>query len=183
MSRKVIDLTGKRFGRLVAIKRAGTDKSRYMLWLCVCDCGVKKAIRGSSLRNDHTKSCGCLQKEVARQRAIEMAGNKSPSWKGGRLKHSGGYTKVMHKGHSRADNKGYVLEHVLVWEEANGHSLPKGATLHHINGIRNDNRIENLEVWTGKHPMGVRIKDMMDFCTNFQRKHQAPPAFVGGAGI
>lgn len=53
-----IDLTGKRFGRLVVIKYAGKLK-----WLCKCDCGTIKEVNGESLRRKQTQSCGCLCKE------------------------------------------------------------------------------------------------------------------------
>lgn len=57
--RRLIDLTGKRFGRLVVIRRL--DKN---YWLCKCDCGNQKEILGSNLRTGHSTSCGCYQKEV-----------------------------------------------------------------------------------------------------------------------
>ena len=58
---KLIDLTGKRFGSLVVIKRhysASCPKHRVM-WLCQCDCGNVKAIEGSKLRGGVAKTCGC----------------------------------------------------------------------------------------------------------------------------
>lgn len=63
---KIIDLTGKRFGRLVVIKWVGKDKWRHRRWLCKCDCKNKNEIivTGGNLRNGNTKSCGCLQKEI-----------------------------------------------------------------------------------------------------------------------
>ena len=61
----LIDLTGKRFGRLLVIGRAETDSRGKLSWLCKCDCGNEKTIRGDSLQGDRAKSCGCLQKEIA----------------------------------------------------------------------------------------------------------------------
>lgn len=72
-----IDLTGQKFGRLTVIERAGSSKDRFALWLCECSCYDKngkhprKIIRGDSLRNNSTKSCGCLNKE----RMIELGKN------------------------------------------------------------------------------------------------------------
>jgi hypothetical protein len=53
-----IDLTGQRFGRLVAIRRHGTV-NHGASWLCRCDCGCEHVVRAVSLRRGDTKSCGC----------------------------------------------------------------------------------------------------------------------------
>jgi hypothetical protein len=59
----MIDLTNKRFGKLVAIERAGSSYKKDIMWLCKCDCGNEKVVNGSYLRNGDTKSCGCWNKE------------------------------------------------------------------------------------------------------------------------
>ncbi len=59
MSRK-LELTGKRFGKLLAKREAGRDKGGHILWLCLCDCGNEKIVRGDYLRSGTTRSCGCL---------------------------------------------------------------------------------------------------------------------------
>ena len=67
---KKIDLTGQRFGRLVVIRDSGKKKKRDTLWVCQCDCGNKKEVRGYLLRNGNTRSCGCFQKDRARENAL-----------------------------------------------------------------------------------------------------------------
>lgn len=62
------DLTGQRFGRLVVLGRNGSDKWKNVTWSCKCDCGNDVVVSGSYLRNGETKSCGCLQKEIAKKR-------------------------------------------------------------------------------------------------------------------
>jgi len=69
--RKAIDITGQRFGRLVAIRPTEERKGRYVYWECLCDCGVVKSVRSASLHEGHTRSCGCLQLE-----AVKVAGAK-----------------------------------------------------------------------------------------------------------
>ena len=60
-----LNLTGHRFGRLVAIKRNGIDQhSQNALWLCQCKCGNKTTVSTSLLRTGNTKSCGCLRREL-----------------------------------------------------------------------------------------------------------------------
>ena len=56
-----IDLTGKRFGKLIALRPASKAANGSIKWLCRCDCGKVKEIRGDRLRNGETKSCGCTQ--------------------------------------------------------------------------------------------------------------------------
>jgi len=61
---KLINLTGKKFGRLLVIEKLNNDKYNKIRWLCLCDCGNIKIIIGERLRSGHTKSCGCLNKEI-----------------------------------------------------------------------------------------------------------------------
>jgi len=59
------NITGQRFGRLVAIKKVGKNAHRYNLWLCECDCGNTAEVATSALIGGHTQSCGCLMRETA----------------------------------------------------------------------------------------------------------------------
>lgn len=61
---RVVDLVGKRFSRLTVLSFASLDKRKSSMWLCKCDCGNEKIIRGSSLNSGSTKSCGCFNHEV-----------------------------------------------------------------------------------------------------------------------
>lgn len=60
---KFIDLTGQRFGKLVAMKRAPNPYSESThegaFFLCLCDCGKETVVASSNLRRNHTTSCGC----------------------------------------------------------------------------------------------------------------------------
>jgi hypothetical protein len=74
-----------------------------------------------------------------------MKGHKPFNYKGGKLIHKG-YVYLLTKGHPNGDRDGYVTEHRLVMEKFLNRFLDKKEVVHHINGIRNDNRIENLEL-------------------------------------
>ena len=56
------DLKGKKFGRLFVVSRTQSEDKKPR-WLCRCDCGVEKIIRGSDLNSGRTRSCGCLKTE------------------------------------------------------------------------------------------------------------------------
>jgi hypothetical protein len=58
-----VDSTGKKFGMLTAIKRDGVSNGGVVIWLCKCDCGNETHVYGSHLRNGHTISCGCYNRE------------------------------------------------------------------------------------------------------------------------
>lgn len=70
------DLTGMRFGRLVALKLA-PKKGKDRMWECACDCGSIAIIRGASLSKGATKSCGCYRKEVTTKRNTTHGSSKS----------------------------------------------------------------------------------------------------------
>lgn len=55
---KALDITGQRFGKLVALSRA-PSRSGKTYWLCQCDCGNQKEIQTCHLTGEQTKSCGC----------------------------------------------------------------------------------------------------------------------------
>lgn len=69
------NISGQRFGRLVAIKKVKNEhKGRAAMFLFKCDCGNYITTRASSVRSGHTQSCGCLQKEVTAKRATKHGG-------------------------------------------------------------------------------------------------------------
>jgi hypothetical protein len=72
-----------------------------------------------------------------------------------------GYIILVKKDHPNARRGGKVAEHVYVMSEYIKRPLMKNETVHHKNGIRDDNRIENLELWTCQQPKGQRVSDKL----------------------
>jgi len=92
------------------------------------------------------------------------SGEKHYAWKGGINKTSTGYIEVYMPKHHKANKRGYVKQHVLVWEQAHGRKLKDNEIIHHLNGIKSDNRPENLvamsnnehRLWIPKLQMRIR---------------------------
>ena len=154
---RFIDLTGKRFGRLVVTRREGT-RGLQPLWLCSCDCTNTCLVIGYNLRIGHTKSCGCIQRELM---AIKF-GPLNPNWGDGtRMTKKDGYRLILNKAHPRQTKSGYIPEHILIMEQHLGRFLFPAETVHHKNGVKDDNRLDNLELWASSHPAGQRVEDIV----------------------
>lgn len=64
MGRKLIDLTGQKFGRLIVQERTENDEYNHIMWLCLCDCDKQHKARGDQLKIKEIQSCGCLKMEL-----------------------------------------------------------------------------------------------------------------------
>lgn len=98
-----------------------------------CICGKVKQTRKN---NQKFCSHSCFSKS--------RIGNKASNWKGGRRISGNGYVYILKKNHPFCDTHGYVFEHRLVMEIVLERFLESYEIVHHINGIKTDNRIENL---------------------------------------
>lgn len=141
---KYEDLTGQKFYRLTAIERL-PNPNRNSFWRCVCECGNETNAAANMLKTGRHKSCGCWR------------GGKS-SWNYVDKTYKNGYAFIKMPEHPRSNN-GRVREHIVVMEEYLGRSLFDHEEVHHLNGIRDDNRIENLELWSKSQPSGTRVED------------------------
>lgn len=104
--------------------------------------------------------------DVIEQRRITWAGEnnpmwgkrgeQSPNWKGGHTKQNG-YIMIYKPNHPFAHKSGYVAEHRLVMEKHLGRYLESYEFVHHVNGIREDNRLENLKLVTKRNHNGELV--------------------------
>ncbi len=110
------------------VQRSRTFESRHR---GVCpDCGVS-IVRG----------VGYCRKCASKYRRSNLRGADNANWKGGRIIGKDGYARLRTE---RPDRRTpYELEHRVLWEQAFG-PLPKWHIIHHLNGIKSDNRLENL---------------------------------------
>ncbi len=77
-------------------------------------------------------------------RSEARKGEKASNWNGGIRTTKAGYRQALCPGHPRADKSGYVMEHILIWEQETGVPVPPNCCIHHLNGNKADNRIHNL---------------------------------------
>lgn len=139
---KHVDLTGQRFGYLTVLGYEHSAEAKQgNRWRCKCDCGNEICVHGFKLKTKRhrARSCGCKK---------NLRGAEHPQWKGGTAK----YKYVKRDGLTH-------LEHRLIMEEMLGRSLLPTEQVHHKNGIRYDNRPENLELWVKQQPSGQRVSD------------------------
>ncbi len=123
------------------------------------DCGKKLIGRVNKNGEPRWKRCfACSRK------AMDVSMEHNSHWKGGRIKDDKGYIRVMLAKNSpyisMANGVGYVAEHRLVMAIKLGRCLLRSELVHHINGIRDDNRPENLEILSrGNHSLRTMYCD------------------------
>lgn len=98
---------------------------------------------------------------------------RRPDYGTGRYKKNG-YIMIFQKGHPRTSGKGknYVFEHIVVMEKYLGRYLKADENVHHKNGVKDDNRITNLELWVRPQPVGIRATEALDWAKEIVARYE-----------
>lgn len=173
MSRPIKNLTSQHFGRWLVLRQAPnkiSGSNTKTCWNCQCTCGTLRNVTTKDLLRKTSQSCGCLRRELL---TLHRSGPNNPNWKGGKWHTKNGYVHVMHNGKQQH-------EHRIIMKNHLGRDLEPKETVHHKNGIPNDNRLDNLELWSSSHPSGQRVADKLQWCLQFIKKY-APHYLNGNA--
>lgn len=131
-----------------------------------CDAEIIFKSNADLSRRFKTKKCrNCYLK-------TELRGDKHPHWKGGKVMTDSGYTMIRSPEHPFVNAYGYVREHRLVMEKHLGRYLTSKEVVHHLNEIKTDNRIENLELTN----QSTHVKNHLTkgkLCSLCEKKHLA----------
>jgi len=144
-------------------------KEKSVCELKKCNCQLCESIF-TTKNNLTAKYCSDKCRSLARYRKMTGYPVKSPRV---RSQYGNGYVnkcgyRAIYRDHPNANSRTkIILEHVFVMSEMIGRPIRKGETVHHKNGVRHDNRPENLELWTSRHPAGVRKEDKIKSCIAF----------------
>jgi len=90
----------------------------------------------------------------------------------GKWKNKDGYVLIFKSEHPNSSSSGSILQHTFVMSERLGRPLRRGESVHHKNGIRDDNRIENLELWDRSQPSGQRVEDKIAWAKEYLKLHE-----------
>ncbi len=139
-----------------------------------CDTHKEKryAYQEKYRKNNPDKIRETSKKSYCKKKGIPLIELRHKNKQGeGHLKKNG-YRVLCKKNHPNAcDAKGWIYEHTYIMAEYLGRPLHKGEAVHHKNGIRSDNRIENLELWNRSHPSGQRVEDKIKWAIEFLNQY------------
>jgi hypothetical protein len=141
-------------------RRRRASGKAYTAFPVQCSCGATSFVASAELRRGNSLRCSNCRYKTRKYGSKNYT--DSGSWLGGPWKTT---TNGYHAVSMPAPNKGrqhtYLYEHVLVMERFLGRALLPVENVHHKNGVKTDNRLDNLELWVTSQPRGQRPEDLV----------------------
>lgn len=135
-------------------------------------------IKDQRFKNGYNGSCrACLNEyklKLRQEKDPIIRAKLSEQWAWGGEGHitKDGYVFIYRKGYPGVrDKDGKILEHRFVMSQHLGRGLKRHETVHHKNGIKHDNRIENLELFSQHHGPGGKVEDKIKWCIEFLEEY------------
>jgi len=140
-----------------------TNKNKELISCFVCN--KKRWKRPEQIKQSKSGKLFCSRKCFSKY----ITGKNSPLWKGGHI-NKYGYRKIYKNGKQ-------IHEHRYIFENYIGRKLKPFENVHHLNGQRADNRIENLELWCKPQAIGQRVSDLVHFICKYYPKETKKELF------
>lgn len=140
----------------------------------LASCGERRCVRPDHMEIKPRKDprCACGESIRPKSKSCRPCFAKAKREAGSRWLSNGYVLLGGHSGHPNASRKGIILEHTLVMSQIIGRPLRKGENVHHINGVRDDNRPENLELWIVSQPPGQRVQDKVAWAKELLSRYE-----------
>ena len=160
------------------VKIINGERYVYAQYKVQCECGTLRTFAATELtrwKKAKTASCGCNHKKMLHKGMAGHGENHHGYTDGHTIGFNKRYKWLYKPEHPNAVSDGRILEHLYVMSEFLGRRIrtETGEEVHHRNGLKHDNRIENLELWTKSQPAGQRVEDMVTFCGSYLKLYRA----------
>lgn len=145
------DLSCKLCGKIVYVPKYRLKTFSYCSRKCSAQLAYKNRIYKPLSKE--------IKDKISNNLTGRFRGEDSPHWKGGRILYADGYIYIYSSNHPYKDSHGYVFEHRLIVEKEIKRYLLPSEHIHHINGNKQDNRIENLKILTNSEHLKLHWQE------------------------